>query len=148
MQLFKKLKLFCDSFFYFWNLHQILNVWKKKMIVIANLFLELQTVKDIVRSLSNKRCFRTPLDSQHVKVFQTFVKSSRDLFLTFFFIALRETDLENVSLCYMWNRRGVWLAMTSIIFWTVRVCGSQFKWNYLENEKIFLDFWFHFWSLH
>ena len=71
------------------------------MIVIANLFLELQTVKDIVRSLSNKRCFRTPLDSQHVKVFQTFVKSSRDLFLTFFFIALRETDLENVSLCYM-----------------------------------------------
>ena len=46
------------------------------MIVIANIFPNLQTVKDLVRSLSKKRCFRTHFDSQDVKGFQTLAKSS------------------------------------------------------------------------
>ena len=46
------------------------------MIVIANIFPNLQTVKDFVRSLSKKRCFRTHFDSQDVKGFQTLAKSS------------------------------------------------------------------------
>ena len=44
------------------------------MIVIANVFPKLQTVKDLVRSLSTKRCFWTFFDSQHVKGCQTLVK--------------------------------------------------------------------------
>ena len=35
--------------FDFWNLHQILNILKKKMIVIANVFPKLQTVKILIR---------------------------------------------------------------------------------------------------
>ena len=63
-----KNKTLCISFwFHFWNLHQVLNISKKKMIVIANVFSKLQTVKDLVRPLSKRRRFRTPLDSQHVK---------------------------------------------------------------------------------
>ena len=47
----------------FWNLHQILNILNKKIIVIANVFLKLQTVKNSVRPLSKTRRFRTRFDS-------------------------------------------------------------------------------------
>ena len=46
------------------------------MIVIANKFPKLQTVKYLVRPLTKKRRFRTSFDSQHVQGSQTFVKSS------------------------------------------------------------------------
>ena len=65
MQLFEK--LFLEFLFHFWILHQILNILKYKMIVIANVFPKLQTVKIFVRPLSKKRCFRTRFDSEHVK---------------------------------------------------------------------------------
>ena len=38
-------KLFLNILFHFWNLHQILNILKEKMIVIARGFPKLQTVK-------------------------------------------------------------------------------------------------------
>ena len=46
------------------------------MIVIANLLRKLQPLKNLVRRLSKKQCFRTPFDSQHVKGSQTLVKSA------------------------------------------------------------------------
>ena len=47
----------------------------KKMILIANAFPKLQTVKHLVRLISKRCCFRTPFDSQHVKESQTLVRS-------------------------------------------------------------------------
>ena len=67
----KNEKLFLNFFFHFWNLHQTLNVLKKKMIVLANVFPKLENVKNFVRTLSKKRRFRTRFDSQHVKASQT-----------------------------------------------------------------------------
>ena len=69
-----KTKNFCSFFFHFWNLVQILNILKKKMIVIAVLLRNLQAVKDLVRLLSQKHCFRIPFDSQNIKRSQTLVK--------------------------------------------------------------------------
>ena len=63
----KNLKLFLDFFLHFWNVHQIWNILKKRMIVIANVFPKVQTVKNLLRPLSKKRCFITRLNSQHVK---------------------------------------------------------------------------------
>ena len=60
----------------FWNMHQILNILKKGMIVVAFLLRNLQAVNDLVRLLSKKHCFRRPFDSQHVKRSQTLVKSA------------------------------------------------------------------------
>ena len=71
-----KPKTFSDSLYYFWNVHQILNILKKKMTVIATFLWKLQAVKDFLRPLSEKHCFRTPLDSQHVKGSQTLAKSA------------------------------------------------------------------------
>ena len=45
------------------------------MIVIANVFAKLETLKILFRPLSEKRRLRTRFDSQHVKAFQTLPKS-------------------------------------------------------------------------
>ena len=71
MQLSLKPTTFSDCFVHFWNLDQILNILKKKMIVIATLLRKLQTVKDFFRPLSKKHRLRTPFDSQYVKGSQT-----------------------------------------------------------------------------
>ena len=54
------------------------------MIVIANVFPKLETVKDLVRPLSKKPCLRTPFDSQHVKAPQTLLKSAWEHFYHLF----------------------------------------------------------------
>ena len=71
---FKNEQLFLGFLFHFWNLHEIWNIFKKRKIVIANVFLKLQTVKSLVRPLSKKCRFRTFFDTQHVKRSQTLVK--------------------------------------------------------------------------
>ena len=73
-------KLFLNFLFHLCNLHQILNILKEKNIVISNVLLKLQTVKDLVRSLSKKHRFRTSFNSQHVKGSQTFAKSAWEHF--------------------------------------------------------------------
>ena len=37
--------------------------------------------------------------------------------------------------------------MRSIVFKIVRICNSQFKCNYLKNQKPFLNFLLYFWNL-
>ena len=55
-------------------MHQVLNILKEKMIVTAYVFQKLQTVKNLLRSLSKKRRFRKRFVSQHVKVSQILAK--------------------------------------------------------------------------
>ena len=62
------------------NILQILNIFKKRMIVKANEFPNLQTVKNLLRDLSKKRRFGTRFDSQHVKASQILVKSPWECF--------------------------------------------------------------------
>ena len=76
MQLSLNPKIFLILLFRFWNLHQILNILKKKLIVIATLFRKLKNVKNLVRPVSEKHRFKAPFDSQHVKGWQTLVKSA------------------------------------------------------------------------
>ena len=45
------------------------------MIVIATVLQNSQAVKDLIRLLPKKHCFRTLFDSQHVKGSQTLLKS-------------------------------------------------------------------------
>ena len=70
----KNEKRFLRFFFHWWNLRQILNNFKEKKIVIANVFPKLETAKDLVPPFSKNRHFRTSFDSQHVKGSQTLKK--------------------------------------------------------------------------
>ena len=76
----KNTKHFLNFLFHFCNLHQILNIWKKGMIAIANVFTKLQTVKILVRPLSKKCLFRTRFESQHVEASRIPAKSPWERF--------------------------------------------------------------------
>ena len=71
----KKEKKFLNFAFHFWNLHHILNILKKEMMIMANVFPKLQTVKNFVTPLCKKRHFGTRLHSRHVKVSAILAKS-------------------------------------------------------------------------
>ena len=71
----KNKKLFLNFLFHLWNLHQIFNILKQKMMVVVNVFPKVQTVKNLLRPLSKKRHLRTRFHSQHVKASQIIAKS-------------------------------------------------------------------------
>ena len=70
----KNKTVFRNFLFHLWNLHQILNTLEKKTIVIANVFLKLQTVKILVKKLSRKSRFRISFGSQYFNGCQTHLK--------------------------------------------------------------------------
>ena len=71
----KNEKLFLKLFLDFPNLHQILNIFTKKMTFIADLFPKLRTPKDVVRYLSKKSRFKGTFDRQHGKRVQKLLRS-------------------------------------------------------------------------
>ena len=74
-QYLKNEKLFPNFLFHFWNLHQILSILKKLIMVLAIVFPKLRTIKKVVTPVCKKRCFWTQLDSRHVKVSRIVAKS-------------------------------------------------------------------------
>ena len=90
----KNENLFLNVLFLFYDLNEILTIFKQKMIVIANVFPKLETVTDVVRPISKKRRFRTSFDIQHVKTSQTLVKSARKHFYHIFSSLWREINWE------------------------------------------------------
>ena len=80
--------------------------FQKKTIVIANVFPKLQTVKKLVRPISEKR------RSKHPSIVNM-LKGNKHLWnlhestLIIFSINLRENHLENISLIEIWDFRGV-----------------------------------------
>ena len=84
IQLSSKEKTFSWFLFHLWNLHLISNIFQKKKIVIANVFAKLATVHGLVTPLTIHRRLKTSFDSQHVKWYQTQVKSSWEHFYHIF----------------------------------------------------------------
>ena len=84
IQLSSKQKRFSSFLFHLSNLHQILNLFKEKKIFLANVFLKLATVQGLVTSLTIQHRLKTSFASQHVKRFQTLVKSSSEHFYHIF----------------------------------------------------------------
>ena len=80
----KNKKHFLGFLFHLWNLHLIFNISKQKKIVIANVFPKLASVQDLVTPLTIQRRLKTSFESQHVKRFQTLVKSSWEQFYHIF----------------------------------------------------------------
>ena len=72
----KNQKHFLGFLFNLWNFHQIWNVFKKKKIVIANVFPKLASVQGLVTPLTIQRRLKSSFDSQHINRFKTLVKSS------------------------------------------------------------------------
>ena len=71
MQLSKKQKKVSQLF-----LHQILNIFKKRMALIVYVFPKLQTANYVARQMSKKSRFRAPIYSQNAKGSQNLLKSA------------------------------------------------------------------------
>ena len=147
-----KNKKHCLGFlFHWWHLHPISNIFKKKKIVIANVFPKLATVQGLVTPFTIERRLKTSFDSQHVKRYQTLVKSSWEYFYHIF-SSLWAEIIWKISPWWKFEIIGFLLthglSITSILFRFVIICCSQFKSSSLKKKKHFLGFLFHLWNLH
>ena len=89
-------KPFLNFLFHFWNLHQFLNILRKNMMVIADIFPKLQTVENFVSPFCNKR--RNMLLQSTCESVLSSCEITMRMLLSCVFIILRDVDLENVSL--------------------------------------------------
>ena len=146
-----KKKKHCLGFlFHLWNIHEISNIFQKKKIVIANVFPKLATVQGLVTPFTIERRLKTSFDSQHVKRYQTLVKSSWEYFYHIF-SSLWGEIIWKISPWLKFEIIGFLLthglSITSIHFRIVRICRSLFKASSLKNKKHFLGFLIHLWNL-
>ena len=74
MQLSQKQKYFSYFIVDFWNEVQILNIFKKKMILIGQIFPKLLTSENMVKSISKKFRFNGSFGKQHGKLAQNIVE--------------------------------------------------------------------------
>ena len=147
----KNKKYFPDFLFHLWNVHQISNILQKKKIVIANVFPKLAIVQGLVTPLTIQRRLKTSFDSQHVKRYQTLVKSSWEHF-HHIFSSLWGEIIWKISPWFKFEIIGFLLthglSITSILFRIVRICRSLLKSSYLKKKKHCLGFLFHLRNLH
>ena len=94
------------------------------MIVIANVFSKLQTVKVLVKPLSKNPCFRTSFESQHVKGSQTLVKSAWENFYHIFW-SLWRVIIRKISPLFEFEILGLLVnTLTADDKYRVRDCES------------------------
>ena len=70
-------KYFLKSFLHLLNLHSILNILKKQMAFIADVFLNLRTPENVFREVSKNSRFRGPFEKYHGKWAEILLKSER-----------------------------------------------------------------------
>ena len=70
-------RLFLDFLLHFWNVHEIWNIRKKKMSVLAWLYPKVLLPKEVATETFRRSCFRTPFGNQRVNGFQTPLKVPR-----------------------------------------------------------------------
>ena len=73
----EKRKTFSGYFLHFWNVHEIYNILKKRMSVLAWSFSKLFFRKEVATGTSRRACFRTPFGNHRVNEFQTPLKVAR-----------------------------------------------------------------------
>ena len=73
-----------DFLLHFWNVHEIYNILKKRMSVLASLFPKLLFRKEVATETSRRSRFKTPFGNQRVNGFQTPLKVARHHYYHFF----------------------------------------------------------------
>ena len=106
MQLSIKKKLFRNFLFYFWNVHQNLNILKKRWSLYLMYFPYDRLWKTWLEH-SLKNAVSEHAWQSRSKIVPNSCEISMKVPLSCFVIIIREVDLENVSPSVMWNLRGV-----------------------------------------
>ena len=98
----KNARLFLDFLLHFWNVHEICNILKKRMSVLAYIFRKLLFPKEVFTETSRKSCFRTPFDNQRINWFQIPLKVARHHYYPFFPWIPGKLSLKKTSL--LWSK--------------------------------------------
>ena len=147
----KNEKHLLNFLFHFSIINQILNILKKRMIVIAHVFPKLQTVKVLVRPLCKKRCVMKRFDSQHVKPSQILPKSLWQQFfqvLSSFSERLISKMSPPVLVEVLWVFVNTVTAEGKYPVQDFENLPLPIQIQLSEKEKTFSQFLFHFFSLH
>ena len=147
----KNEKPFLHFSFHFWILHKILNILKEKMIVVTNIFPKRETVKILVRKLSQEHRFRTGFGHQHVKACQLLAKSPWERF-DHFHLKFSAKLFWNMSPLVLGEILGIFVnTLTADGKSPVPGCENlqlPIQMQLSEKQKTFSEFFFHFLNLH
>ena len=120
----KNKKSFQNFLFHLCDLNQILSICEKNMIVIANVFPKLQTVKYLVKPPSRKRNFRISFHTQRVNGCETLVESPWQHVYHIFWSLWREI-IYKISALFEFEILGVCVnTLTSDDKYPVRDCDN------------------------
>ena len=75
-----------------------MNVFQKKEILIVYVFWKSQTVKQVVRQISKKSCFRRPLNKQHGKWAKELLKSAQQQLFHIYWSLWKHLNWKNLLL--------------------------------------------------
>ena len=123
----KNEKLFLNFLFHFWNLHQFLNILITRMVVILNVFPQLQTVKNFCSPLCKKRYFGTRLDSRGLKVSRTLAKSPWECFYDLF---------SSIWGKLIWKMSPLVLTESYGVFLNTLAADGKYRGQYCENLQL------------
>ena len=132
---------------HFLNLHEILNIMKKTISFIAQIFWKLLTPKNGLPSIPKRSSFTTPFGSQSVRGSQTLLKSPRNRFYPNFPLIQDKLSLKHLSQSDPKSKDSLltrWLLITCILLIVERNPGNLSNRNYLQNQKQFLKVLLHF----
>ena len=128
-----------------------MNIFKKKMTLIADVVAKLRTPKSMVKQISkNSRC-RGPLDKQHPKAYQPLFKCERHHIYHIYWSLWRQLSWRKSLLVIckvLSNFVNIWTADDKYSLINRDNLNGQFRCNYRGNKKHLLNLLLYFWNLH
>ena len=140
-------KYFVDFFLHFLNLECILKIFRKKVSLIADVFLNLENRKEVFREMSKKSRFRGTFDKWDGKRAETLLKSERQPLYQIYSSLWRILELKKSlwAICKVW---GLFVnSLTADDKYSLLNRGNllqDFEMHLSQKRKIFCWFFFTF----
>ena len=147
----KKARLFLYILLHFWNVHEIYNIWKKRMSVLAWLFPKLLFPKEVFTETSRGSCFRIPFGNQRVNRFETPLKAARDHDYLFFPWILGKLSWKKIALVLSKILRLFANTFTADDKYSCRNMQNflkQLQTLLSQKRKTLSGFFLNFWNVH
>ena len=144
-------RLFLDILLHFWNVHEIYNILKKTMSVLAWLFPKVLFPKEVATETSRRCCFRTPFGNQRVNGFQTPLKVATHHYYPLFPWISGKLSRKKAALFWSKNLRLFANTLTADDKYSCRNMQNflqQLQTLLSQKRKTFSDILLHFWNVH
>ena len=117
-------RLFLDILLPFLNVHEIYNILKKTMSVLAWLFPKLLFPKEVATETSRRSCFRTPFGNQRLNGFQTPLKVGRHHYYPLF---------PWISGKLIWKKTALLWSKILRLFANTLTADDKYSCRYMQN---------------